>query len=70
MNSSAPASLRRLHHHHARHGRIAERDVLVDRPVEQDVLLQHDADLPPEPARIELGDVDAVDHHLAGICGL
>ena len=55
---------RRLHHHHPRHRRIAERDVLVDRPVEQDVLLQHDADLPSEPARIELGDVDAVDHHL------
>ena len=56
---------RRLHDDDARHGGIAERDVLVDRAVEQDVFLQHDADLAAQPAGIELGDVDAVEHHLA-----
>ena len=60
---------RRLHHQRPRHRRIAERDVLVDRAVEQDVLLQHDADLAAQPAGIELGDVDAVEHHLARSAG-
>ena len=54
-----------VHHHHARHRRIAKRDVLMDRAVEQDVLLQDDADLSAQPAGIELGDVDPVDHDLA-----
>jgi hypothetical protein len=62
-----PSKFGRMHHHRAWHGRIAKSDVLVDRPIEQDVLLQHDADLPPEPARIELRRVDAIDHHLAGL---
>ena len=57
----------RLHHDHARHRGIAKRDVLVDRAVEENVLLQHDADLPAQPSGIQLGDVDAVDHHLTGL---
>ena len=65
MNSSAPASRAAWITSGARHGGIAERDVLVDGAVEQHVLLQHDADLAPQPAGIELGDVDAVEHHLA-----
>ena len=64
MNSSAPASSSRLHHHHTRHGGVAERYVLVDGAVEKKVLLQHDPDLPAQPAGIELGDVDAIEHHL------
>jgi hypothetical protein len=55
-----------VHHHHARHRRIAKRAALMDRAVEQDVLLQDDADLSAQPAGIELGDVDPVDHHQAG----
>ena len=58
---------RRLHHQRARRGGIGQRDVLVDRAVEQHVLLQHDADLAAQPGRVELGDVDAVEHHLAGV---
>ena len=40
---------RRLHHHHPRHRGVAERDIFVDRSVEQDVFLQNDADLPAQP---------------------
>ena len=58
---------RRLHHQRARRGGIGQRDVLVDRAVEQHVLLQHDADLAAQPGGIELGDVDAVEQHLAGV---
>jgi hypothetical protein len=54
-----------VHHHHARHRRVAKRDGLMDRAVEQDVLLQNDADLSAQPAGIELGDVDPADHRLA-----
>src|ERR1700733_11443369 len=58
---------RRVHHHYAWHGGIAERNILVDGAVEKKVLLQHDPDLPAQPTGIELGGVDAVDHHLAGL---
>ena len=65
MNSWAPASSRDRHHAAARHGGIGERDVVVDRAIEENVLLQDDADLPAQPAGIELGDVDAVEQHRA-----
>ena len=55
----------RMHNHHTRHGGVAKRDVLMDRAVEKNVLLQDDTDLPAQPAGIELGNVDAIEHHLA-----
>ena len=54
----------RLHHHHTRHGGVAKRYVLMDGTVEKKVLLQHDPDLPAQPAGIELGNVHAIEHHL------
>ena len=48
----------------ARHRRIGEGDVLVDGAVEQEVLLQHDADVAPEPRRIDMVQVRAVEQHL------
>ena len=51
-------------HLRARHGGIGERDVVVDRAVEQQVFLQHDADLAAQPAGIDLGDIDAVEQDL------
>ena len=47
--------------------RIGERDVVADRAVEQHVLLQHDADLPPQPGGIDHGEIDAVDEHAAAL---
>ena len=46
-----------------RHRRIGERDIVADRAVEQHVLLQHDADLPPQPGGIDHGKIDAVDQN-------
>ena len=34
--------------------RVGERDVVVDRAVEQEIFLQHDADLAAQPGRIDL----------------
>ena len=45
----------------------AKRDVLAHRAVEQDVLLQHDADLAAQPGRIDQGEIDAVDQHAAAL---
>ena len=53
-----------LDHPGARHRRIGEGDVLVDGAVEQEVLLQHDADVAPEPRRIDMGEVRPVEQHL------
>ena len=39
---------------------IAVRDVLGDRPVEEDGLLGDDADLSPRPGEVQVGDVTAV----------
>ena len=54
-----------IHHARARHGGIAERDVFVKGAIEQNVLLQHHADLAAQPPGIELRDVDAVEHYLS-----
>ena len=42
---------------------VAERDILPHRSVEEYVLLEHHADLAPEPGRIDKREVDAVDQH-------
>ena len=34
---------------------------------EHKILLQHDPNLPAQPAGIELGDVDAIEHNLTGL---
>ena len=43
---------------------FAEGDVVVDGAVEQQVLLQHDADVAAQPGRIDLGEVGAVEQDL------
>ena len=50
-----------------RHRRIGKRNVVANRAVEQHVFLQHDADLPPQPRRIDHGQVDAVDQNAAAL---
>ena len=54
-----------LDHPRPRHRRIGESDVLVNGAVEQQVLLQHDADVAPEPPRIDMAEIRAVEQHLA-----
>ena len=61
MNSSAPARRGDLDHLRPRHRRIGEGDVLVDRAVEQQVLLQHHADVAAQPRRIDLAEIRAVE---------
>ena len=41
--------------------------VVADRAAEQERLLEHDADVPPEVAGGQLADVDAVEQHAAGV---
>jgi hypothetical protein len=48
-----------------RHCRIGERDILAHRAVEQDILLEHDADLAAQPGRVDLADIDTVDQNAA-----
>ena len=60
MNSSAPASLAAEMIALRGIRRIGKRDVVVDRAVEQEVLLQDDADLAAQPASVDVADVDAV----------
>ena len=48
-------------HPFERHGGIGQRDVLTNRAVEQQVLLQHHADLAAQPGRIDLSDIDSID---------
>ena len=50
-----------------RHAGIGERDVVADRAVEQDVVLQHDAQLAPQPRAVDHGEIDAVDQHAAAL---
>ena len=49
--------------HHVLEGRIGPRrgDVVADRAAEQEVLLQDDADAPPQMIDVVFADVDAVD---------
>ena len=44
-----------------RHRRIRKRDVVADRAIEQHVLLEDHADLPPQPRCIDHREIDAVD---------
>src|SRR5215470_2332083 len=43
------------------HPRIGQRDVVAHRAIEQDVLLQDDADLSAEPGRVDHRQIDAFD---------
>ena len=65
MNSSAPARRATATTWARCIAGIGEGDVVVDGAVEQDVLLQHDADLPAQPGGIELRQVGAVEQDLA-----
>jgi hypothetical protein len=49
---------------------VGDRDVLAHAAVEQQVLLQHHADLAPQLRRIDQADVDAVDQHSALLRGV
>ena len=53
-----------LDHPRARHRRIGEGDVLVNGAVEQQVLLQHDADVAAQPRRIDMAQIRAVEQDL------
>src|SRR5579871_1023543 len=53
-----------LDHPRARHRRIGECDVLVNGAVEQQVLLQHDADVASKPGRIDMAEIGTVEHDL------
>ncbi|OIQ74172.1 hypothetical protein GALL_441820 [mine drainage metagenome] len=48
-----------------RHGRIRQCDVVTNRLVEKDVLLQHRANLAAQPRRINHREVHAIDQHAA-----
>jgi hypothetical protein len=48
-----------------RHAGVGQRDVVADRAVEQDVFLQHYADLTAQPRHIDHRQIDAVHDHLA-----
>src|SRR5262245_6730235 len=50
-----------------RHRRIGERDVVAHRGVEQNILLQHHADLPTQPGNIDGGEIDTVDQHASAL---
>jgi hypothetical protein len=50
-----------------RHRRIDQSDVVPDRAVKQDVLLQHDPICRTQPGRIDLRQVDPVDQHPAAL---
>src|SRR5258706_6185068 len=44
-----------------RHCRVGERDVVADRPVEEEILLENDADLTSQPRDVDHREIDAVD---------
>src|SRR5690242_7931370 len=49
------------------HRRIGKRDVIAYRAVEQEVLLQHDADLAAQPCDVHQGEIVAVDQDAATV---
>ena len=51
----------------ARHANVRERNVFVYRPVEEQVLLQDNSDLSPQPGGIHMGDIHSVDHDLPAL---
>ena len=57
---------RREHPVHG-HSRVGQGDVLTHGAVEQNVFLQHDADLAAQPRRIGEAEVHPVDQHSAGL---
>src|SRR6516165_1225167 len=50
-----------------RNARIGQRDVVPHRTVEQDVFLQHDADLAAQPGRIHHGEIGAIDQDASAL---
>ena len=48
-------------------GRVRKGDVIADAAVEQEVLLQHDADLAAQPRRVDRGKVHSVDEDAAAL---
>ena len=56
-----------LHHTLHRHGRVGKGNILADTSVEEDIVLQDDADLTTQPGRVDMGDVDAIDQHTAAL---
>ena len=50
-----------------RHAGLGKRDVVADRTVEQNVLLQHDAQLAAQPRAVHHGEIDAVDEHASAL---
>ena len=44
---------------------FGERDVVANRPVKENVLLQNNAQLPTQPGAVHHGEIDAVDEHSA-----
>ena len=56
-----PSELRRLHHRLHRQPRIGQGNVVAHRPVEQEILLQHDADVPTQPGGIHVRQIHPID---------
>src|SRR5262245_57751553 len=46
-----------------RHRAVRQRNIVAHRAIEQDALLQHDADLPTQPGWIDDAEIDAVDQN-------
>ena len=55
---------RHLDHLRARHRGLGEGDVLVDGAIEEQALLQDDADVPAQPSRIDLAQIRSVQQNL------
>src|SRR5207253_2188621 len=49
------------------HGGIGERDILGDRSIEEHILLQDNANLPPQPGAIRHREIDTVDEDTSGL---
>src|SRR5215471_5414393 len=62
----SPGQWRRAGVDRARGMRASERDVLGERTVEEEVVLQHDPEMLAEVAQLERGEVVAVHLHAAG----
>ena len=54
-----------FHHPRARHRRIGEGDILVNGAIEQQVLLQHDADMAAQPRGVDLAQVGPIHQNLS-----
>ena len=67
MNSSAWARLAAIAHFLVGGVRLADAQIVGERAVEQQRLLEHHADVPPQRGQLQAADVHAVDLDDAGL---